>query len=184
MKIKTTTQLFLLGTMVGAILLLSGSMARVPEATAQGSNTYVYLPVVIKPPDVNITGFEIVQSVQDANNGVPLAANRATVVRVFTTTTSGENLANHSMTLTAVRNGAPLGSISAGPQTLSAASSRSSYSSTFNFILPANWLSGNVTLTATDDVTGATGSTTINFSSVPTLRIHTKIKKLERDVST
>ena len=163
-----------MGAIVGAILLLSGSTApwgRVPAAAAQGSNTYIYLPLVMKPPDVNITGFEVVQSVQDANNGVPLVANRATVVRVFTTTTSGNNLANHSMTLTAVRNGTPLGTVSTGPQTASAASSRSSYSSTFNFILPANWLSGNVTLTATDDVTGATGSTTINFSSVPTLNV-------------
>jgi hypothetical protein len=171
MKMKTIIQLFLLGTLAWTILLLSGSMARVPDAAAQGGDTYVYLPIVIKPPDVNITGFEVVQSVQDANNGVPVEANRATVVRVFTATTSGNNLANHTMTLTAARNGTPLGSISAGPQTASAASSRSSYGSTFNFILPANWLSGSVTLTATDDVTGAAGSTTINFTSVPTLNV-------------
>lgn len=171
MKIKTIRQLILLGAMVWAILQLSGGMARVPDAAAQGGDTYVYLPIVVKPPDVNITGFEVVQSVQDANNGVPLVANRATVVRVFTTTSSGDNLANTTMTLSAVRNGTSLGSVSAGPQTLSSASSRSSYSSTFNFTLPANWLSGTVTLTASEDGTGVTNSTTLTFTSMPTLNV-------------
>ena len=156
---------------VGVLLLLSGGAASGAQAAAQGSSTYLYFPVVARPPDVNIAGFEITQSVQDGNNSVLLVANRATLVRVFTTTTSGNNLANHTITLTAARNGVSLGSISAGPQTLSAASSRGDYSSTFNFILPANWLSGSVTLTATDDVSGVTGSTTINFNTVPPLDV-------------
>ncbi len=155
------------------LILGLGMDTRQSEAAPAGtSDQFTYLPFVTKAPDLFITGLEISQSVQDANNTVPLVANRPTVVRVYTATTSGSSVPNTSVTLTATRNGTPLTSVVSNTKTASAASSRASLDSTYNVTLPASWLSGTVQITAR--ITGqSNGSFTqsITFNSVPTLNV-------------
>ncbi|MAT96497.1 MAG: hypothetical protein CL608_05080 [Anaerolineaceae bacterium] len=141
-------------------------------APAGTTDQLTYLPFVAKAPDLFITNLEISQSVQDANNTVPLVANRPTVVRVYTATSSGNSVPNTSITLTATRNGVALTPVTSGVKTASGASSRSSLSSTYNVTLPADWLSGTVLITA--KVTGEPiGSFTklVTFNTVPTLNV-------------
>ena len=131
-----------------------------------------YLPIIAKAPDLFITNLEISQSIQDANNSVPLVANRPTVVRVYTATNSGSTVPNTSVTLTAVRGGTTLTPVTSATQTASNASSRGNLGSTFNITLPADWLSGTVQITA--KITGQTsGSFTqsVTFNNVPTLNV-------------
>ncbi|MCP4419511.1 MAG: hypothetical protein GY805_23100, partial [Chloroflexi bacterium] len=133
---------------------------------------FIYLPIVMTPPDLSVTHLEISQSVQDEDNNVPLVANRPTVVRVYTETSSGSGVPNSSVTLTATRGGSSLTPVTSTTMTASAASSRSSLSSTFNVTLPADWLSGTVKITASIDGQGGVSIVkTVTFNTVPTLNV-------------
>lgn len=143
--------------------------AAAPEGTA---TELTYLPLISRPPDLYISKLEISQSIQDANNTVPLVANRPTVVRVYTATSTGSSVANTSITLTATRNSTALTPVTSITKAASGASSRSSLSSTYNITLPASWLSGTVQITA--KITGQSSGSliqTVTFNAVPTLNV-------------
>ncbi|MCB8925137.1 MAG: hypothetical protein H6652_05875 [Ardenticatenaceae bacterium] len=169
LRLASLLSFFVLAT---ALVVGLGMDTRQSAAAPEGASLLTYLPLIAKPDDLYITGLEISQSVQDANNTVPLVANRPTVVRVYTATNSGNSVPNTTITLTATRNGSTLTQVVSAPKTASSASSRSSLSSTFNMTLPADWLSGTVQMTAR--VAGQSGgnySTTMTFNSVPTLNV-------------
>src|SRR6185436_9062728 len=78
------------------------------------------------------------------------------------------------------RGGVALPPVTLGPQAVSASPARATYSSSFNLLLPASWLSGTVVMTATVDSTAAvaesdetnnTKTATLVFHSVPALDI-------------
>lgn len=133
---------------------------------------FTYLPLIAKPYDLSITSLEVSQSVQDANNTVPLVANRPAVVRVYTATKSGNSVPSTSVTLTATRGGVSLTPVTSSVKTASGASSRSSLGSTFNITLPADWLSGTIIITAKIDGQTSSGFTqSVTFNTVPTLNV-------------
>lgn len=170
MKLRLTS---LLSLFVLALLLIVGlSVDTRQSAAAPAGSNFTYLPMITKPYNLTIAGLEISQSVQDASNGVPLVANRPTVVRVYTETGDGSNVPNASVTLTATRGGTPLTPVTSNTQTASGASNRANLNSTFNVVLPASWLSGTVQITA--KVNGQTGSgfmQTFTFNTVPALNV-------------
>lgn len=147
-----------------------------------GSDHLIYLPLVTKPvnKDLTITGLEITQAIQRADNSVPLVANRNTVVRVFAEAPVGGPINNVVVRLTAVRNGSTIGQMNSAPTTIPVDATRDSFNSTVNFQLPAGWLSGNVNLTATIDPDNTIPeadennnsiSRTMNFNTVPDLQV-------------
>lgn len=144
--------------------LIVSTVAR-STAAPEGTTQYLYLPLVIKPEPFKISGFEVTQAVQNINNTVPLVTDRPTAVRVFT---QGD-APNKTITLSATRSGIPLGSVVVGPKS-AITSQRSDLNSSFNFILPANWLSDTIVMTASDGE-GATDSITVTFNDVPQLNI-------------
>ncbi|GIK58081.1 MAG: hypothetical protein HND44_10155 [Chloroflexi bacterium] len=147
-----------------------------------GSDYAIYLPLVTKPvsKDLTVTGVEITQAIQRADNSVPLVANRNTVVRVFAEAPVGGPINNVVVRLTAVRNGSTIGQMNSAPTTIPIDATRDNFNSSVNFQLPAGWLSGNVNLTATIDPDNTvpeanennnTISQTINFNTVPDLQV-------------
>ncbi|HUM72381.1 MAG TPA: CARDB domain-containing protein, partial [Chloroflexota bacterium] len=162
-------------------LALISQMGRTAPLFA-GSNQFIFLPIVTKPvsADLTITGVEITQATQKVDNSVPLVANRNTVVRVFAEAPVGGPMNNVVVRLTAVRNGVTLNPISSAPITIPTTTDRSNFNSSINFILPANWLSGNVSLTATIDPDNTIPESNesnnsliqaMNFNDVPDLQI-------------
>lgn len=168
---KSKILLFCTMMLATAVLLLT-SATPPPTAAAPmgGGGIAIYLPAIHKPTDLSISAFEATQAIQSASNSVPLVTNRATVLRVYTQTSSGDSVANTTVTLSASRGGTSLGSISAGPRTASGASSRANLSSTFNVLLPANWLSGSVLIQASTN-NGGSFSRTFVFNTVPDLKV-------------
>ena len=156
-----------------ALIVGLGFDTRQSAAAPTGTTEiFTFLPFITKAPELAVASLEVSQSVQDASNGVPLVANRPTVVRVFTSTTNGSSVPNTSISLTATRGGVALASVSPIVKTASGASSRGDLGSTYNFILPASWLSGTVQITAS--VTGQNGgglTQSFTFNTVPTLNV-------------
>ncbi|MCA9942408.1 MAG: hypothetical protein KC449_02960 [Anaerolineales bacterium] len=147
----------------------AGQSAAAPAGTM---DEFAYVPAVFRPNDLLITNLEISQSIQDANNTVPLVANRPAVVRVYTATSSGNDVPGTSITLIATRGGSTLTTAVSGTKIASSSSSRANLGSTFNVVLPADWLSGTVQIVA--KVTGQNGggfSKTVTFNTVPTLNV-------------
>lgn len=172
MKLRLASLLSLLTLALALVVGLGVDTRQSVAAPAGPLDKFTYLPIVSKPPNLFITNLEISQSVQDANNTVPLVANRPTVVRVYTATNNGSDVPNTSVTLTATRNGSTLTPATSGIKTASGASSRASLGSTFNVTLPANWLSGTVLITA--KITGQAGGSftqSVTFNMVPTLNV-------------
>ncbi len=154
------------------IIGLGSSANSSTAAPLAAMDEFIYLPYISTPPNLSITNLEFSQSVQDANNGVPLVANRPTVVRVYTGTRNGSSVPGSSVTLTAIRGGTTLSSISSSTMTASAASSQGSLGSTFNVTLPADWLSGTVQVTVKIDGQSGGGMVkTVTFNTVPTLNV-------------
>ncbi len=158
-------------------------------ATAAPTNTIaltntIFLPSVltIAPPkvDLSIDSLEITQAVQTPNNSVPLVAGRPAIVRVYAKYTGTTAPVSVTVSLTGARGGLALPPVTLGPQAVSAAPSRATYSSSFNLPLPTDWLSGTVTMTATvdsekiedeADETNNSATATLKFNSVPALNI-------------
>jgi hypothetical protein len=119
------------------------------------SGASVYLPFITRPASVDLVlnQVEIIQSVQNGSNSVPLVAGRATVVRVYVTVSGAAELSGVIVEAAATRNGAPLpGSPRrSDPRTVTTSASRGNYASSFNIALPAEWLSGNVQLSIVVD---------------------------------
>jgi hypothetical protein len=167
-----------------ALLVVAGLPAR-SQATrlaATGNEQRTYLPLVQVPQalDLAIDGVEITQAVQTPGNTVPLVAGRPALVRVYAHTSGGQPLAGVTVTLTGTRNGQPLPPISIGPRIAPETSSRGDYASSFNALLPAEWLAGNVALVAAIDAGASyfdanTGNNVVTselvFNAVPPLDI-------------
>lgn len=161
-------------------LFLSGDAGR--SAAVAGHVSYLPLLVTGSLPSVDlvIDALEVNQSIQTSQNTIPLIAHRPAVVRVYARTALGKPPAAATVSLVATRAGAPLGSLSLGPQSVATALGRGDYASTFNAPLPADWLWGQVELTARVDPTNAihetdetnnTAALTLNFNEVPPLDI-------------
>jgi hypothetical protein len=119
------------------------------------------------------------QSVQSPSNGVTLIADKPALLRVYAQASqiSGPTpLA--SVTVEASRDGQAIGSLTIGPQEVSAAPTADDLNSTFNFDLPVDWLNGQITLSAAIDPandvvepneTNNSFSAAFEFQSVPPL---------------
>ena len=177
-----------LHALVALCLLLTFGVAQVaanarqPDAPAPPLvNSTVYLPLVSGAAtiDLTITRLDVSQAIQTPGQTVPFVSNRPTIVRAYL-----QALGDHAVTgvyvgFTAARGGAPIGSpLVVGPVTAPLATSQANYASTVNVSLPGDWLSGNVTLTATADPSGAINeisetnnqrSTSLAFNNVPPL---------------
>lgn len=172
MKLRLVSLLSLFALALALIVGLSVDIRQSAAAPVGDPQTFTYLPLISRSPDLLITKLELSQSIQDVNNGVALVANRPTVVRVFTASTTGSDMPNTSITLAATRGGTTLTPVTSITKTASGASSRADLNSTYNITLPASWLSGTVVITA--KVTGQTqGSLTQSFTfyTVPTLNV-------------
>ena len=147
-----------------------------PTATPIPTNTPTSVPL-----DFTVTDLEIFQATQKDDNSVPLVADKTAVARIYAQLLVGTSPNNVQVSLTAVRNGNNLGTINAsGPTTIPASPTHGNYNSTYNVILPNDWLSGNVQLTAKVDSANDHPeqnennnqfSRTVAFNNVPDLQV-------------
>jgi hypothetical protein len=180
------------------------SVAQTPGDEDPGSTSpqaatadyFVYLPIVVLPSppviptfDLTVGYIEATQATQTLSNDVPMVAGRPTVLRVYTRTNDSIETTGLQVTIDAFRDGvrlpeAPLviedntAKIWANANQLEAL--RDAKANSANFKLPAEWLSGQVTVTATVDADRSVfetdeGNNTLtmllNFTSVPALDI-------------
>jgi len=148
-------------------------------ATRTTAANPVYLPLVRATRlDLSIKELEITQSVQTPRNSVPLVAGRPTIVRVYVQTDGGVPSEDITVALTGTRGGKALAPVVAGPLPVALAASRADYGSSFNALLPSDWLSGEVSMTihvdsgnGVDEIDEANNSTAaqLKFNSVPPL---------------
>jgi hypothetical protein len=148
--------------------------------TAESS---VYLPLILRNPrELSFGAFEVTQATQNLNNTVSLVAGKSTVVRVYAQSNINEGLGGVYVSVSGTRNGVPLtGSpLLQGPKSVSPSWSRGNLNSSFNFPLPANWLSGTVTLQIRLDPNNAINELNednnlityvANFTNVPALDV-------------
>jgi hypothetical protein len=155
MRLRGSIKLFALL----ALLLNFGALAVRPTAAnlAPGAVNDVFVPLALTAPtiDLAIEGLEVTQSVQNPSNGLPLVADRPTLVRVYAHVAGGESPSSVTVTLTGTRDGAALPPITIGPRAVPASPSRVAYGSTFNTLLPQAWRSGQVNITARIDAANA-----------------------------
>ena len=149
----------------------------------------IFMPVIKAAPwiDLRINEIEISQTVQNMNNSVSLAANRPTVVRIYARSDQGSTIRPVKVSLSGTKNGSPLAGSplvlangSAYPTGTGISTLRADLSMSFNFQLPASWLSGNVVLSAKVDPDHAiqdsnlannTFNRTVTFGNVPALNL-------------
>ncbi|MBL8211065.1 MAG: hypothetical protein JNK87_10155, partial [Bryobacterales bacterium] len=100
---------------------------------------------VVFPPDLSIPRIEVVQSVQDEPQSVPLTAGKATAVRVFVRQQGRPEaiVGNITIALRGYRDGtelpqSPLRAANAAI-TASLSPDRGSSANAQNFVLPADW---------------------------------------------
>ncbi len=116
-------------------------------------------PTTTPPPpgtvDLSIDSLEVTQGIQTNQNTIALVAGRTTVLRVYARTSASTNTSNVSLSITALRDGAVVAGspLVVGPRLVSSAPTRSTYDSSFNVALPADWLSGRVMLSVSLDST-------------------------------
>jgi hypothetical protein len=194
---KERVRAFLTLIFVGMIVLFVTERSRVAASPSlpapmpapvisapRDAGTITFLPfisVAPTPRDFRITGIEITQSVQDASNGVPLVADRPTVVRVYAQDVYGNGgLVNVSLTGTN-ENGLNE-TMQSGLVALSASPSRGDLGSSVNFVLPSSWTGRGtyLTLAATVDASHLVAETdelnnysylTRGFNYVPPLNL-------------
>ena len=119
----------------------------------------IFLPLLVNSEtvtptfDLSINHIQITQAIQTTTNSVPMVRNRATAMRIFASTNDSSDTTGVTVSLNAYRNGTLLSGspLNLGPGTVSRSPSYSDLNSTFNTLLPSNWLSGNVTFVATVD---------------------------------
>jgi hypothetical protein len=144
----------------------------------------VYIPLVSRPPaqDLLVGGYEITQATQNMNNTVALVAGKTTVVRVYVQTDGDVTIPGVNVSLTGTRNGSslPNSPLTTGPKSVTKTWSRGNLTSSFNFTLPSEWLSGSVSLQMRIDPgnsiiegneTNNLTSTVANFTTVPALDV-------------
>jgi hypothetical protein len=177
---RTTLLLGLAAVTITLLLGVAGGAKT--SAAAPSLDDAQFLPLILRgaDSDLAISHVEITQSVQRADNSVPLVAGRPTVVRVFAFVAHGDPSSNVTVSLEATRSGANLGSVNSSPRAVPLSPTRADTNSTFNFLLPASWLSGNIVLVATVDAAGTVIETnesnnslqsSLSFNVVPDLDI-------------
>lgn len=123
----------------------------------------VFLPVINSVPaatvDLRVTELSISQSVQDRHNGVPLVAGRMTVLRVSAQAVNPQSQTAALVSVSALRAGTPIGEIRSAPRVIPINPTIGDYNSTFNFVLPNEWLTGQVVLSVSVDPNNAVSET-------------------------
>jgi len=180
MKTRALIVLCLLSTIGMAQVATS---ARQPDALATPLVTStVYLPLVAGAAtiDLAITRLDASQAIQTPTQSVPFVSNRPTIVRAYLQAIGDHAVTGVYVSFSATRGGVPIAGspLVVGPLTAPLAPSEGNYASTVIVSLPGAWLSGNVTLTATADPSGAIKeisetnnqrSTSLAFNNVPPL---------------
>ena len=129
----------------------------VAAAPQQTQGNEVFLPIVpihLSPPmsDLQVVHLGLFQSVQNQSNDVTLIARKPAILRVYAIASDTIGPAPISrVRIDAYRNGKSVGSLTSDPHVIYAYPSSEDMTSTINFDLPMEWLSGSLELTATID---------------------------------
>ena len=152
------TRLLAVVVLLGAVLLAPrfGNVMLAESQRNGDRDKSVFFPVVYMRPvqttlDLHITHIGLYQSVQNASNSVTLVAGKPALLRVYAQANAANPPAVAEVTVRAQRGQTNLGSLTLGPQVVPVSPSAGDLQSTFNFDLPHEWLSGDVTLSATID---------------------------------
>lgn len=157
MRERPTRQIAIVVLLLGVALVGPWFGKTILAASQQGQNNRIMMPVVYMQPSQSVHDLKIVhmglyQTVQNASNSVTLVAGKPALLRVFAQNAPDATPpAVAEVTVYARREGKVLGSLTVGPQAVSAHPSVDNLNSTFNFDLPHQWLSGEVTLSAEID---------------------------------
>lgn len=165
---------------VSILLLVITLSYQQSTAAPQGGNS-VYLPTILTPSfDLSISNIIVTQASQTSDNAVPLVQDRPTLVRIFAESNETSAINGVTVRLAGLRNGTQFDSLTIGPQQVPGSTSRAEIESSFNAVLPASWLTGDVTFRATVDPANAVGEsnegnnsmeTTLTFIDVPPLSV-------------
>jgi hypothetical protein len=145
------------------LLLVAGTGLQIQTvfATSQQGipGKHVFLPVINSMPpatvDLQITELNVSQAVQDRQNSVSLVADRLTMLRVFAQSVGPTSQVAAVVSVSALRGGTVIGEVRSIPRVIPSQPAIENYDSTFNFMLPPEWLSGEVVLLVTVDPDGA-----------------------------
>ncbi len=157
MQKRPTRLIAIVVLLLAAALMHLGSVGTTHAASQRRQDQMVYMPAILQRPlqaatqDLTIVHLGLFQTVQTATNSVSLVAGKPALLRVYTQATGASTAPVAEVTVHARRGMTSLGSLTLGPQAISAQPSLGDLSSTFNFDLPPEWLEGDVTLTATVD---------------------------------
>ena len=155
MQERPTRLIILVALLLAAALMHLGSVGTTHAATQRRSSQKIFMPAVLQRPpatqDLSITHIGLYQTVQTAANSVSLIAHKPALLRVYAQAQGAATPPVAEVTVYAYQGMTFLGSLTIGPQAVPAQPSTDILSSTFNFDLPHDWLSGNVTLTASVD---------------------------------
>jgi hypothetical protein len=131
--------------------------------------------------DLSVAGLEVVQSIQDLNNSVPLVAGKPTVVRIYADSGMAPEVGGVPVELKAYRNGSLLGSkqgtITARPITDWDAV-RAGEEGGLGIRLDSTWLSGRVTLTVELNAQHTISESTFSNNQVTRTLTYTERKPL------
>ena len=177
MRERPTRLLAVVVLLLAAALIHLGSGGTTHAAAQRRAPQKVFMPAVLQRPalsvtqDLTIAHLGLFQSVQTSTNSVSLIAGKPALLRVFAQATGATTPPVAEVTVRAQRGGIALGSLTLGPEAVAAQPTAGDLTSTFNFDLPTEWLSGDVTLTATIDAVNtvpeaneSNNSYTSNFS--------------------
>jgi len=157
MQKRPTRLIAIVVLLLAAALMHLGSVGTTHAASQRRQNQKVFMPAVLQRPleaatqDLTIVHLGLFQTVQTASNSVSLVAGKPAMLRVYTQAFGASTPPVAEVTVHARRGMTSLGSLTLGPHAVSAQPSLGDLNSTFNFDLPLEWLSGDVTLTATID---------------------------------
>lgn len=159
LKPKLLAILLLLPIIIAAFQWQTASAA----SNTNNRGRHTFLPVINSvgqaTVDFQVTQLDVNQSVQDRHNGVPLVAKRMTVLRVYAQAINPQYQAAAVVSVTALRAGTPIGEVRSAPRVVPTNPNTGDYNSTFNFVLPDEWLTGQVVLSVTVDPDNAVGET-------------------------
>ena len=157
MRERPTRLLAVVVLLLAAALMHLGSGGTTHAAAQRRATQKVFMPAVLQRPavvvtqDLTIAHLGLFQSVQTSTNSVSLIAGKPALLRVFAQATGATTPPVAEVTVRAQRGAIALGSLTLGPEAVAAQPTAGDLTSTFNFDLPTEWLSGDVTLTATID---------------------------------
>ena len=136
------------------ILRLAQDRSFIFWSDGRGVNRLAKSPISI---DLSISFLEITQGIQNLTNDVPLVADKSTFVRVYPAAVIGgataveTEVVLHGSNARGPLPGSPLRSIAERVLVGGRIAARTNLNGTANFILPASWLSGSITLSAEVD---------------------------------